>query len=208
MYGLPVNHLIWWSKLRDIVGGQTVLSGEERRETIRPGSSCSTLKDFQATKITSDACFLLLRETDGRFGVSLPMGDEPEDTRSRLLTQLSQPQKALRGLRQIAAGMKTNHAASLRIDPVLRLAIGKYRGGQAFADYEVYEYCEGERLTQRHVLHPPGLSANSVPKGVIHPDPTRRVARLRKAGIQIRLVDMGYQPRDADREPGVVAKIG
>ncbi len=103
-----------------------VASGEDQRETIRPEFNRSIMIDFQGAKITSDTGFLLLREIDERFGILGPIESELEDTRSWVHSKHSQVQMARQRVYQIAAGYEDcNDADFLRIDPALRLAIGK-----------------------------------------------------------------------------------
>ncbi len=101
-------------------------SGEEQKETIRPQFDSSIMIDFQGAKITSDTGFLLLREIDERFGILGPMGTELEDTRSWVHSKHSLLQMTRQRIFQMAAGYEDrNDADFLRIDPALRLAIGK-----------------------------------------------------------------------------------
>ncbi len=101
-------------------------SGEEQREAIRPEFNRSIMVDFQGARITSDTGFLLLREIDERFGILGPIGSELEDSRSWVHSKHSQLQMARQRVYQIAAGYENcNDADFLRIDPALRLAIGK-----------------------------------------------------------------------------------
>jgi hypothetical protein len=118
---------------------------------------------------------------------------------------------------QIAAGYEDCHDADfLRIDPALRLAIGNgdeagagqsrlsrlENGDAALADLEVYEYCEGERVT--YFIR---LPANAVLDRLIDPYLTRPVGRPAKSGIRIRLIDLQYPAKTWDRERRVVAEI-
>ena len=57
-------------------------SGEDQKEVIRSEFNRSIMTDFQDAKITSDVGFLLLRETDERFGILAPMGNDPEKSGS------------------------------------------------------------------------------------------------------------------------------
>jgi hypothetical protein len=101
-------------------------SGEEQKETIRPQFDSSIMIDFQGAKITSDTGFLLLREIDERFGILGPMGSELEDTRSWVHSKHTLLQMARQRIYQMAAGYEDcNDADFLRIDPALRLAMGK-----------------------------------------------------------------------------------
>jgi len=100
--------------------------GEEQRETIRPEFNPAIMIDFQGAKIASDTGFLLLREIDERFGILGPIESELEDTRSWVHSSHTQLQMVQQRVYQVAAGYEDcNDADFLRIDPALRLAIGK-----------------------------------------------------------------------------------
>jgi hypothetical protein len=100
--------------------------GEEQKETIRPDFDRHIKIDFQGAKITSDTGFLLLREIDERFGILSPIENELEDTRSWVHSKHTILQMVRQRVYQIAAGYEDcNDADYLRIDPALRLAIGK-----------------------------------------------------------------------------------
>jgi hypothetical protein len=101
-------------------------SGEGQKETIRPQFDSSIMIDFQGAKITSDTGFLLLREIDERFGILAPMGGELENTRSWVHSKHTLLQMTRQRSYQMAAGYEEcNDGDFLRIDPALRLAIGK-----------------------------------------------------------------------------------
>jgi hypothetical protein len=101
-------------------------SGEGQKEAIRPDFARSIMIDFQGAKITSDVGFLLLREIDERFGILGPLGEALEDLRSQSHTKLSFVQMVRQRIYQIGSGYEDcNDADFLRIDPALRLAIGK-----------------------------------------------------------------------------------
>jgi Transposase DDE domain group 1 len=101
--------------------------------------------DFQGAKITSDTGFLLLREIDERFGILGPIESELEDARSRIHRKHTQLQMICQRACQKAAGYEDcNDADSLRIDPALRLAIGK--GGEAAAGQSRLSRLENEVL--------------------------------------------------------------
>jgi hypothetical protein len=94
--------------------------------TIRPDFDRSITIDFQGAEITSDTGFLLLREMDERFGVLGPMESELAEARSRVHSKHTQLQMLRQGIYQMAAGFEDcNDAGFLRINPALRLAIGK-----------------------------------------------------------------------------------
>jgi Transposase DDE domain group 1 len=104
-------------------------SGESPKEAIRPDFNRAIIIDFQGAKITSDVGFLLVREIDERFKIIEIielMQDCLEDLRSPTHTRHSMVQMVRQWVYQMAAGYEDcNDADSLRIDPALRLAIGK-----------------------------------------------------------------------------------
>ena len=82
--------------------------------------------DFQGAKITSDVGFLLRREVEDRFKIIAPKGDRLEDLRSPAHTKHSLVQMIRQRVYQIAASYEDcNDADFLRLDPALRLALGK-----------------------------------------------------------------------------------
>ncbi len=119
--------------------------GEEQNETIRPQFERSITIDFQGAKITSDTGFLLLREIDEGFGILGPIENELEDGRSWVHSKHTQLQMVRQRIYQMAAGYEDcNDADSLRIDPALRLAIGK--GDEAAAGQSRLSRLENEVL--------------------------------------------------------------
>jgi hypothetical protein len=120
-------------------------SGERERETIRLQFDRSIVMDFQGAKITSDTGFLLLREVDERFNILGPIESELEDARSWVHSNHTQLQMVRQRVYQIAAGYEDcNDADFLRIDPALRLAIGK--GDEAGAGQSRLSRLENEVL--------------------------------------------------------------
>jgi hypothetical protein len=82
--------------------------------------------DFQGATISSDTGFILLREVDERFKIIDPMRDCLEDLRSPAHTKHALVQMVRQRVYQMAAGYEDcNDADFLRIDPALRLALGK-----------------------------------------------------------------------------------
>jgi hypothetical protein len=119
--------------------------GEKEREIIRPEFDRSIMIDFQGAKITSDTGFLLLRAIDERFRIFGPIESELEDTRSWVHSNHTQLQMVRHRVYQIAAGYEDcNDADFLRIDPALRLAIGK--GDEAGAGQSRLSRLENEVL--------------------------------------------------------------
>ncbi len=120
-------------------------NGEKERKTIRPEFDRSIMIDFQGAKITSDTGFLLLRAIDERFGILGPIESELEDTRSWIHSNHTQLQMVRQRVYQVAAGYEDcNDADFLRIDPALRLAIGK--GDEAGAGQSRLSRLENEVL--------------------------------------------------------------
>lgn len=102
------------------------VNGERKKKAIRPDFNRSIRLDFQGAKLSSDTGFLLLRESDQRFGILEGLGEALEDKRSPFHTRHSMVQMIRQRVYQIAAGYKDcNDADFLRIDPALRLSLGK-----------------------------------------------------------------------------------
>lgn len=103
-----------------------LVSGERQKDVIQPDFNRSIMIDFQGAKISSDTGFILLREVGERFRILGPMNDCLEDLRSPIHTRHSLVQMVRQRVYQIAAGYEDcNDADFLRIDPALRLALGK-----------------------------------------------------------------------------------
>jgi hypothetical protein len=101
-------------------------SGESQKEAIRPDFNRTIMIDFQGAQITSDVGFLLVREIDDRFQIIDPIKDCLEDLRSPTHTKHALDQMVRQRVYQMAAGYEDcNDADFLRIDPALRLALGK-----------------------------------------------------------------------------------
>jgi len=93
---------------------------------IRPDFNRAIMIDFQGAKITSDVGFILLREIDERFRIIDPMQDCLEDLRSPNHTKHSSVQMIRQRSIKLPLVMKIATTADfLRIDPALRLALGK-----------------------------------------------------------------------------------
>lgn len=93
------------------------------------------------------------------------------------------------------------------LDPIVKRYRSRFilfwlRGDAAFAQSEVYEYCEGERVT--FFIR---LPANAVLNRLFEPHLTRPVRRPPKSGVQIRLADLRCLARTWDKDLRVVAKI-
>ena len=133
------------SKIARARGWQILRDGGSQKEALRPDFNRSILVDFQGAKISSDTGFLLLREMDERFDIIGPMSDCLEDRRSPVHTRHSLVQMIRQRVYQIAAGYEDcNDADYLRIDPALRLAIGK--GHKAGASQSMLSRLENEVL--------------------------------------------------------------
>src|SRR3974377_2253150 len=103
-----------------------IASGETQKETIQPDFNRSIMIDFQGATISSDTGFILLHEIDERFRIFDPMKDCLADLRSPAHTKHGLVQMVRQRVYQIAAGYEDcNDADYLRIDPALRLALGK-----------------------------------------------------------------------------------
>jgi len=101
-------------------------SGETQKEVIRPDFNRAIMIDFLGATISSDTGFILFREIDERFRIIDPMKDCLQDSRSPAHTKHALVQLVRQRVYQIAAGYEDcNDADFLRIDPALRLAIGK-----------------------------------------------------------------------------------
>jgi len=145
MYAVPVNHTIWWRQYSDIENSQLYGSREEGSETVRPEFSGSIMIDFQGAKITSYTGFLLLLEIDNRFGVAAPVARTLEDRRPPLNSKHPLVQMIRQRIYQTAADYEDcNDADFLRINPAVRLAIGK--GPNAGAGQSVLSRLENDVL--------------------------------------------------------------
>ena len=114
-------------------------NGEGQEHIIRPEFNQSIIMDFLGAKITSDVGFLLLREMDERFKITEPMAKDIEDPRSSVHIKHALVQMIRQRVYQMAAGYEDCiDADQLRIDPALRLAIGK--------DHKV---CAGQSVMSR-----------------------------------------------------------
>jgi hypothetical protein len=100
--------------------------GERKKGPMCPDFNRSIRMDFHGARLSSDTGFLLLREIDERFGIIEAMGEALEDNRSPSRTKHSIVQMIRQRVYQIAAGYEDcNDADFLRIDPALRLSLGK-----------------------------------------------------------------------------------
>ena len=98
---------------------------ESQKKVVRHDFNRAIMIDFQGATISSDTGFILLREIDERFRIIDPMGDCLEDLRSPAHTKHSLVQMVRQRVYQIAASYEDCNDNFLRIDPALRLAIGK-----------------------------------------------------------------------------------
>ena len=120
-------------------------NGEAQKEAIRPDFNRSIFIDFAGAKITSDAGFLLMREVDQRFAIIQSGCKLLKDTRSISHKKHSFEQMIRQRVYQIAAGYEDcNDADYLRIDPAMRLALGK--GHQFGASQSVMSRLENNIL--------------------------------------------------------------
>ena len=100
--------------------------GDKQKETIRPDFDRSISIDFQGAKITSDTGFLLMREIDQRFNILSGIASQIDDPRSLRHADHAMLQLLRQRVYQVTAGYEDrNDANHLRVDPALRLALGK-----------------------------------------------------------------------------------
>ena len=105
--------------------------GESTKEVLQPDFDRSIMMDFQGAKLSSDTGFLLMRELDQRHNVIAPMADALEDNRSASHTKHALEQMIRQRVYQMSGGYEDcNDADFLRVDPALRLSLGK---GKKFA---------------------------------------------------------------------------
>ncbi len=120
-------------------------NGEAQKEAIRPDFNRSIFIDFSGAKITSDAGFLLMREVDQRFGIIESGCSHLVDDRSASHKKHTFEQMIRQRVYQMAAGYEDcNDADNLRIDPAMRLALGK--GHQFGASQSVMSRLENDIL--------------------------------------------------------------
>ncbi|HIJ76436.1 MAG TPA: IS1380 family transposase [Deltaproteobacteria bacterium] len=127
------------------------VAGEKQKESIHPTFDKSIQIDFKAANITSDTGFLLIREVDGRFRLLERAASRIEDPRSAGHTDHSLLQLLRQRVYQVAAGYEDcNDADHLRVDPALRLALGKEHesgaGQSALSRFENNILAAGEGL--------------------------------------------------------------
>ena len=100
--------------------------GEGSEKAIRPDFNKSIFIDFAGARITSDAGFLLMCEVDQRFALMSGGCRHLDDDRSASHKKHSLEQMVRQRVYQMAAGYEDcNDADYLRVDPALRLALGK-----------------------------------------------------------------------------------
>jgi hypothetical protein len=75
------------------------------------------------------------------------------------------------------------------------------RGDAAFANAEIYEYCEEKRIT--YLIR---LPANRILMGLIEPHLNRPVGRPPKSGVQVKMVALHYQAKSWSKSRRVVAR--
>lgn len=103
-----------------------VAIGERQNEVIRPNFDRTISIDFQGATITSDTGFLLLRQVDERYRILETVASKLDDPRCASHTDHSILQLLRQRVYQIGAGYEDcNDADWLRVDPALRLALGK-----------------------------------------------------------------------------------
>lgn len=101
-------------------------TGERKTDTVFPSFNRSIRIDFRGAKISSDTGILMLREIDQRFNITVPLGDRIQDPRRASHLRHTYVDLIRQRVYQMAAGYEDcNDANHLRIDPALRLALGK-----------------------------------------------------------------------------------
>ena len=82
--------------------------------------------DFLGAKISSDAGVLMMREICERFNITAPLGDRLDDPRRASHLRHTYVDLMRQRVYPMASGYEDcNDANHLRIDPALRLALGK-----------------------------------------------------------------------------------
>ena len=101
-------------------------SGECENSSVIPSFNRSIRIDFRGAKSSSDAGVLMLREIDERFNITAPLGDCLDDPRRASHLRHTYVDLIRQRVYQMAIGYEDcNDANHLRIDPALRLALGK-----------------------------------------------------------------------------------
>jgi hypothetical protein len=101
-------------------------AGEGENSSVIPAFNRSIRIDFQGAKVSSDTGILMLREIDERFNITAPLTDRMEDPRRASHLRHTYVDLIRQRVYQMAAGYEDcNDANHLRIDPALRLALGK-----------------------------------------------------------------------------------
>lgn len=122
--------------------------GERKTNIIVPAFDRSIRVDFRGAKTSSDSGILLLRELDHRFGITDAMTGSLDDPRSEAHTKHTYTDLIRQRVYQIASGYEDcNDANHLRIDPVLRLALGK--GEEQAAGQSMLSRFENEVLATK-----------------------------------------------------------
>jgi hypothetical protein len=111
------------------------------------------MMDFQGAKLSQDTGFILMRELDQRHNVIAPMAEVLEDNRSATHAKHTLEQMIRQRVYQMTGGYEDcNDADYLRVDPAMRLSLGKgkkYAAGQSALS----------RLENDILGNVPGLSA-------------------------------------------------
>jgi len=101
-------------------------AGERENSSVIPCFNRSIRIDFRGAKISSDTGILMLREIDERFNITAPVTERMEDPRRASHLRHTYVDLIRQRVHQMAAGYEDcNDANHLRIDPALRLALGK-----------------------------------------------------------------------------------
>jgi len=101
-------------------------ASERKTNTVIPNFNRTIQIDFRGTKISSDAGILMLGEIDQRFNITAPLGNSLDDPRRASYLRHTYVDMIRQQVYQMAAGYEDcNDANYLRIDPTLRLTLGK-----------------------------------------------------------------------------------
>ncbi len=130
-----------------------------------------------------------MREIDQRFNILGGVTSQIDDPRSARHTDHSLLQLLRQRVYQVAAGYENcNDADHLRVDPALRLALGKeHESGACQSALSRFESNSLKKLIQPHLKRP--------------------IGRPPKSGVQIRVIEFPYQAEKWNKPRRVVCKI-
>ena len=106
----------------EVVSHATAPGGEIQNRPFQLSFNSSVKVDFQGSRVTSDACLLLVRELHERLGLSQLISDNLIDARRGKNTQLPLPDMLRQPIYSRLAGYEDlNDAERLSQDPTFRL---------------------------------------------------------------------------------------